>query len=69
MTDNLSKYHRIIRVEITKNLSAMGSKKLPNIVTKFLFLAICPSRKSVNDAKMNSKTAIHDRLRLNFVPE
>ena len=43
----------IIKLELTSILSAMASTNLPKSVTMLFFLAIQPSRKSVNDAIAN----------------
>ena len=40
----------IINAPITRILSAIGSKNLPKSVTRLYFLAIYPSKKSVNAA-------------------
>jgi TM2 domain-containing membrane protein YozV len=47
----------IIRIVITNILSAIGSRKVPKVVTIFLFLAIYPSIKSVPMAKTKNKAA------------
>ncbi len=45
------------RADKTSTLSARGSKNLPKFVTRFWLLAICPSKKSVIDAMMNTTSA------------
>lgn len=55
---NLNSTNDINAPEI-KILSANGSKKAPNLVEIFLFLAILPSKKSVKEAKENIINAIN----------
>jgi hypothetical protein len=43
-----------ISVDATINLSATGSRKAPNAEVMFNNLAIYPSRRSVNDEKINT---------------
>ena len=53
----------IIMTAVTSSLSAIGSMNLPKSVTSPRERAICPSKKSVNDAAANSSTAISPHAR------
>ena len=50
----------MIRAEVTRTLSAMGSRKRPNDDSKENRLAMKPSKKSVNEATRKIKPAAAD---------
>ena len=58
LTISVDSSNNIINAVITNNLSASGSINFPKSVTKLCFLAICPSKKSVNDATANKTNII-----------
>lgn len=51
-----------INAQLTNSLSAIGSKNLPNLVTKLYFLAYHPSIKSVIEAIINIAPDTENRI-------